>query len=343
VHWSFNEFIESTKCIKKLTLNIPNEATLETITDVMNNSDRQYSKIKISQFSKNITPLLQVLMFHFGKLTSITLMKIDFENINDFVMLMRHMESTVEHIHIDQVYVIKNNSFQTTSSHCDLKFKGLKTLITKCCHASIYNEIFINCCNLTQFIIKAGNQISLTALNAIKTILENNVNVTILGIHFNIFNLLFSENFSSKIKFKLNEFHAQDIYRIAGDQSIIRTNLHNFLMTQMSIVSLTIDNWMGVEVLKLIFHMPALKCLILKGFHFSEPTIDWNEISLQQNETIETLYYHDISGNAKIIQKIIDAAVKVKQLTLYFATNDIVNHVNFTGKQLKSLVVEKCV
>lgn len=222
-----------------------------------------------------------------------------------------------------------------------MKFQNLKKLSIICCQASIFHETFIECENLRKFSIKCGNLISTFAHQAILKILEKNSKLKNLGIHFDVFNLLLKDNIAPSMGFKLREFYANDIPRILASQSHVELNFKQFLFHQLaSLEALTISNWLGIDILNLIFHMPRLRMLTMRGFHHCESTIDWIKVELNANASIEVLHLHDLSMNDKILRTALKAARNLRELTLYSLSDDGLNFIVVNCRKIQLINVE---
>lgn len=136
-----------------------------------------------------------------------------------------------------------------------------------CSFAAFYDKAFVDCKKLTSFSIKSGGEMEDSSLSAIKTILKTNGGLKFLKIDYELFYLLFNEDFSKEIGFKLEEFHVNSLQRPLGNQTQVKQNLNAFLMTQRETVeTLTLGKWMGGDVFKTILSMPRLQHVTLAGF-----------------------------------------------------------------------------
>lgn len=330
--------------INKITFNVTKKSLPEQVENVINNTTRCYQNIKISQFSHLIKPMLATIKTYLPCLTSITVHKTDFENFDDFIVFMQNVEKSVEEIRLEQVY-IKTLTIRKWKDQSHMTFPRLKILEMSCCQASIYHEIFSECKKLTKFSIKSGDQISAFAHRAIVKILNQNVALKSLGIHFNVFNLIFNnEDIATSTKFKLKHFQANDLHRIArGNQHSIQANFKHFLLTQMdSLETFSISNWLGIEVLNLIYHAPLLKKLTMKGLHNCESTIEWNKIELHRNSCIEVLNFSDMSKSYEILCAIINATRNIKELYLYSINDEEFHFITAVCPKIKLIETEKC-
>jgi hypothetical protein len=319
----------------KIFFHIQEKSKSTDVQEILENSFRIYSHLKISQNAQ--LPILETLKTHLTNLTSISIHKTDFENFDDFLNFTSQFEKTIREIHLEQVYI---KVLKKKSQKFKMDFPKLISLNATCCQASIFNEVFSECKNLNKFVIKSGDQISTFAQRAVLKILEQNLNLKILGVHFNVFNLIFLEDVA--MDFKLEEFCARDLSRIVGNQLTIARNFHIFLLQQFDTLQvLSISNWLGIEVFELIFHVPNLRKLTLQGFHNCEATIEWDDIELRGNETVEILNFSDMSKNFKILKVVINAVKNIKELSVYSMNDAERDFVNATCSKLTKINVEK--
>jgi hypothetical protein len=97
-------FIDNNKIlIGKISFVINKKSSLDELKEILAISSRCYRRLKISQFSDQISPTLQVIQPHLISLTSLFLFKTDFENYDDFMNFMLQIEARIEEIHLEQV------------------------------------------------------------------------------------------------------------------------------------------------------------------------------------------------------------------------------------------------
>lgn len=342
VSYDFNEFIgNDKKLMKKINLRTSKVQNFWEFEAVLTHTTRSYQHLKITDFHDLITkPMIEFIHLHLPILTSITITKTDFEDFNDFLLVAHNIEKNIEKIHLEQIYikVLKRKICQLKSQ---MTFPKLKVLETICCQASIYHEVFIECKNLEKFIIKSGDQISTFAQQAVMNILKESTKLKVLGIHFNIFNLIFNEDIAASWKFKLREFYANDLHRILSNQFSIQINFQHFLLLQMdTLETISISNWFGMHVLDTIFHVPQLKNLTIKGFHNSESTIEWNKIELHANDCIEMMNMSDMSKNFQMFRCIISSVKNLKEISLYSIDDESLNFIVAMCSKIQCIYAE---
>lgn len=300
-------------------------------------SGRRYENLEVAQYESLIRSASEILAVPGRKWKQINIRSIDFETMDDVIEFLSIIEPTLQELTMDGVYI--NSNFRRLPL-VPLHFPHLKVLETKCCYALLYHEAFVNCKNLTTFVMKSGSSISQSAFEAIKAIMTTNVRLKKLGIHFNVFNLIFNEDIAEPVGFKLEEFHADHLYRVPG-VSNVESNFRRFLVTQMATLQvLTVGDWMGLDVLKTIFHMKQLKNLTVKGIHLAEASIEWEDVELQKNDSIIDLNISDMSNRLRILKMIIRATPNLKSLKLYSMDQKAMELVGLDCKSLTSLHVD---
>lgn len=184
-----------------------------------------------------------------------------------------------------------------------------------CSFATFYDAAFVNCKNLTSFSIKSGGSMGDTSLNAIRTILKTNGGLKFLKIDYEVFYLLFGDDFSGETSFKLREFHAKSLQRPLGNQTQVRQNLNSFLMAQGETVeTLTLGKWMGGDVFKTILSMPRLKQVTLMGFQGVESA----ELQSESFPKISSVKRLDLSDFWKdeVVRFMLEVFPRVEDVTI---------------------------
>lgn len=309
---------------------------LTAIDNILEDTPRIYRHFEIVKINIFTKQMFKSLKPHLSLLTSLTITKSDFENLNDYYILMQGLKCLQE-LNLDRVYI---RNAQSLIPKPIIKFTFLKRLKLNCCHAIIYENSFDNCSKLEKFYIKAGCNSSVVAGIALERIFCNNVNLKFLEIRFDVFGLIFLNKFKKQLNFKLKKFHAGNINHNFGDAS---KHFINFLIMQSeTLEEVVIENWMGLETMKVIFSMPRLKVLKLTGFHhFDTETMEWNLIEFHANPSIETFHFHDISGNFEIFKCVMKTCKNLKKCHLYSLTREMVKFLASNCVKLESVCVEK--
>jgi hypothetical protein len=336
---SFDDYIAISKAaMKKFKIKLAKKKFDDNDKNLLIQSVRRYESLELCQFASLVEPTKEILTAPGANFKHISVNCIDFETICDIIKFFKTFEPTAEELKMTQVYM-KSNFRESPIPF--LQFPKLKVLEMKCCQAALFHEAFVNCRKLKTFVIKSGSSISSQALNAIKNILKSNVELEILGIHFTVFNLIFNENISSFVRFKLKEFHVNDLYRLPGSYFTVKENLHKFLAMQMETLEvLSIGDWNGHKTLELIFHMTKLKDLTLKGFHRAERWVEWKKVDLPTNLSIVKFNLSDMSKNFEIFSKLLTATPNLQTLKLYALDQKSMEFLSSNCKLLTSLEIE---
>lgn len=305
-----NDFVaDSRRCMKRITVKM----TRKTITDddvrSIIESSRRYENIEVSYFFKLIEPATEVMSTRIWK--NVELRSLNFKSMAVAVEFLRLFESTVEDLIIHDVSCRLPHNHEAVPN---LNFPKLKILEAKIGQALLFKKAFFNCKKLETLSIKPGSDVSLNTLTTIKNILKSNAGLKKLEIGVNVFNsLIDNDDDISDFPFELTEYAANDLFVISNVYSF----WHVFLQSQgKSIERLYLSDWMGDEALQIVFKMPRLKKLSLKGFHHM--TMDNDVlIFLQQNLEIVELEIDDWTNNQRILEKFIEAAPRLKSLRVY--------------------------
>lgn len=324
----------SQKCMSKIKIKLSKSNTANEKI-LLIESPRRYENLEI-QHSSLIETAKEILSVSGRKWKLIVMKHVDFETFAHMIEFLKIFENDVQELYMEQIY----DKSRSAGVSADLKFPNLKRLEAVCCQALLFVEAFINCQNITSFKIKSGNRIPSHALEAVKGIIEKNINLNSLEISYNIFNLIFEKEMSSRIQFHLKEFHANDLYKTPGDLCV-QVHLLAFLRTQgNSLETLTISEWFGIDVIKMALSMPRLKSLTLKGLHNAEKTIDWEKVELRQNFSVTKLAFHDLSNNNEVLKKVINLLPELQSLKLFTMDQNSMELVSANCQNLKSLYVD---
>lgn len=312
VSTDFYNFIAGSKaCMGKINLKLDSRLKVFTNEDkeLLIGSGRNYENLKVATFKRFLQPAKDILSTPDRCWSNVSITGVDFETVNDALEFLFTFQSTVEQLHMERVYILKDDP----NSHVDLQFPKLKILEMKCCQALLYPMAFDVCTNLIHFTIKSGSQISSAALNGIRKILVSNEKLKVLRVQYSVVNLIFSEDISSKVHFKLTEFHADDLYREPGQQAI-KENLNRFLIKQSATLEeVSIDEWMDAKLMKTILTMPLIKAVTLNGFDHLVPPLECEDFETH-NKSIVNLNFKLFVND--FLYKILPALPNLKSLVV---------------------------
>lgn len=164
---------------------------------------------------------------------------------------------------------------------------------------------------------------------------HSNRNLKKLAIITNIFTKYFDIDFSKDIKFQLKSFEARDIYNL---DDLHKENFKNFINTQMlTLEVLSLGDWMGLDIVKMLFHMPKLKKFHFKGFHNMDEQIEWSEVEFHKLQALETFHLIEFRGRLNILKTFLSATPNVKHLLLYSISNETIKYVSDALPNLETL------
>lgn len=104
-----------------------------------------------------------------------------------------------------------------------------------------------------------------------------------------------------------------------------------------SLEVLSLGDWMGLDIVKILFHMPKLKKFFFKGFHNIDEPIEWSEVEFHKLLSLETFHIIEFRGRLNILKAFLSATPNVKHLLLYSISNETINYVSETLPHLETL------
>lgn len=333
----YNFIARTAACMQKIKLSFSHRtapALTPEVKQILMNSIRKYESIEFMYHSDVFRDVKDILEVPGRNWKSLSICRINFPTTSDCITLLAAVEATVEELRMDKVYVDSVcNDFEQTK----MTFPKLKVLEAKYIQTLIYCQAFASCSSLQEFHITSGDQ-SVTSIAAIHNMFQCNKGLKKLSIVTNVFTQYFSEDISKKIGFQLTEFEARDIYNLGDDH---KSHFKQFLRTQiMSLETLQIGDWMGIEIVQMIFHMPKLKKFVFKGLHSVEETLDWKEVKFHRNTTITDLYLSEVKSRQDILEAFVSATPNVKQLKLYSMNDENLAYISKALPDLESLTTD---
>lgn len=103
--------------------------------------------------------------------------------------------------------------------------------------------------------------------------------------------------------------------------------------------TLRIEEWFGVEVLRLIFKMPKLVQLTL-DVDDAEATIDWENLNLPKSTSIRKFHIDSIS-KLRICDALFNALPDLRVLTIDRLNNDTLNSIGSRCEMLEELEIQE--
>lgn len=331
-HW--NDFIGASKLMTKIKVNISWNQKLSSCSfrEVMMDTARNYENLSFQYLSCMVKDVCDFLIIPGRKWKVLNLKRINFACTLDAIKFFKAVESTVEELRLEEVYI--NSTYLDALN--TMPFRKLKILKGKYVQTLLYYQAFASCTNLKELFIKSGDQ-SYGSMKAFKTMLMLNKDLKKLEISSNLLSQIFNEDVSMDIVFKLEHFALKNSFCAVSHHVAVKDNFRRFLSNQMfTLKVVSLDKWMGIDTLKLLLNMPNLKELTIKEFDFTE-TIDWENVSLQTNKSVEKMHYHDIENNIDIFKALVNALPNLKELKLFSLYQKLFEHLADSLKQLEVL------
>lgn len=334
------DFIAKTSvCMQKIKLSFSHrtapQLTPET-KQILMASTRRYENVEFKYHSDVFRDVNDILEVPGRNWKSLSICRINFPTTSDCITFLASVEATVEELRMDKVYIdaVSNDGSWNKKK---MTFSKLKVLEAKYIQTIIYCEAFADCSSLKEFYITSGDQL-VASVAAIHKMFQCNKGLQKLSIVTNVFTQYFSEDISKNVGFQLTEFEARDIYNLGDDH---KNHFKQFLRTQLeSLETLQIGDWMGIEIVQMIFHMPKLKKFVFKGLHSVEETLDWKEVVFHRNLTITDLYLSEVKSRQDILEAFINATPNVTQLKLYSMNDQNLAYVSKALPDLESLTTD---
>lgn len=178
------------------------------------------------------------------------------------------------------------------------------------------------------------------SLACIKKMLKLNDKLKILEIFGNVFNQLMSENIVPDLKFELKKLSVNNHHRSLEYYDNIQDNFIALLKSQCKTLdTLYLGDWNGVDVLKVVYRLPNLKNLTMKGLANAEDPVDWKSLELQINDSIIELNLQNVPSNFPMLRLITAAVPKLSVFRTSFMEMLLMNHLSTNHKDLKSLYI----
>lgn len=252
----------SPKCMGKLKISFSYRNAECDLSCNVNNSERQYRNIcaDFSQYSEeNVLEIISQPQQVWRKVEFFD-GEIDMENF------MENLCETVEDLSLNRV---KAKASATNKKYSNFpRLKNLRIF-------SSSGEFLMNCSTLETL------KFSETSSDgSLRKILENNKKLRELTVFLKHF------TFSQQMTFDLLEFRLKLTTKATEED---QRCLNDFLLRQSSLKVVAINTWFGLEVLKTCFKMRQLTDFTYKLRQFENELIDWNNIKLAKNTSINRL------------------------------------------------------
>ncbi|KAG5677510.1 hypothetical protein PVAND_007266 [Polypedilum vanderplanki] len=200
-------------------------------------------------------------------------------------------------------------------------------------------NIFSKCKSLRKLIVKTRHvnvfmsgyyPMKLEYMDQIVKLLYQNTKLKYLGMSFEMYyQILKDQDIVSKIPFKLALF---------VNISWMKMHYKNFFRTQINnIQTLTLHRIDYSEDLVTIFKMNNLKNVCLGR----SEDLNLKNIELTVNTNLQSLAFFDAFSKIKKAQTLINVAPNIQDLTIFWLTQEIMEHVAVKLKKLKTLTMYK--
>ena len=329
-------FGESKVALKKIKIGITwhsDRNFFGEVSEIIVNSPRRYQNIDYfyqPSCWNSVKIVCDILSAANRQWKIIKLKRISFQSADEIIKLFNIFASTVEQLDINEIYIFNHKENRIGG----LKFPKLKDLRIK--HVDLFFiDAFENCKNLRTLSITSGDPLQ-PSVDIFKKILVSN-KLTSLEISSNLFQNVFDDNeISSKVRFRLKSFVASELFKITTNIEKIRKNFIRFLEFQMdTLLTLSIDEWLGIDVLKFMFHIVNLKSLSIRGLN----NIQIAEVNspIYKNSSIKSFYFHDVNPKFEILKWLVQAIPKLEEIEVHSMNQNSLEFLSKNATHLKSL------
>jgi hypothetical protein len=313
-------------------------------TQLLKNSLREYQNFEITScvyLSCELSNELQeILSAPEREWKSISITKTCFPSTEDLIGIFKAIEKNVENLIIENLSVVDSTSGKHQQA-ASLKFGKLKSLKIQHVDRNLFEQAFCWCENVEELHLLEGYySLGSKGTQLLLKILQRNKKLKKFHISSHIFSQIFYKDISESVSFRLIRFTLNNVCEASFDGNI-QLNFFYFLLAQMEhLESVTLKAWLGEEILKLLFEMPKLKSLKLKGVHCEKTNIPWEDLNLNPSQSITHLNYQDISCNDVVFKTVLNATPLLKSLSLYSMDYKMMKHFVSTEIKLEKLCVE---
>lgn len=314
----------SFKCMEKLHLRIVvpyseerSEKYLRISEDLTSN--RKYQNIYLHNFRFIVPEILKILQDRNWKKVYISTRNL--RSKKELQEIVKIIEPTVENLSISLTSVESFNGIP----NLNFTFPNLKNLDLSRCHGLLMEEVSENLKTLKILKIDQEDRIWMKHQKYLHKILANNDGLQKLTLWRCSAEIAFPLEAIKTYKFKLRMFLYKNCDK-SPPTDAEENSLLDFLESQAdSLVSLRLEEWMGVGVFKMLFKMPELKELTI-DLYDTEPTIDWDQVELHPSATIEKFHIDSYRKNrqkVKIFNALFGAMPNLKFLTMDYLDNEV--------------------
>lgn len=289
----FDSTEASAKCAEKLHLKVVVPYTgqrFEAISDDLR-SQRKYQNIFLHNISNIIPEIVDVLSGRSWKKVFISTRNL--QRRCDFYDVIELIEEQVEDLSISLTSLQNNDEI---SEKMKFKFPKLENLELTRSNGLLIEEISDDCSNLLVLKLDLEPASWRKHQHFIEKILANNERLEKLTLWRCSAKIVFQLESIKKFRFKLKTFLFKNcVDGIPTDEE--ENCLFDFLESQAnSLETLKLEEWFGIEVLKLIFKIPKLGEFAI-DFYDVENTIDWENLQLNPSSSIKKFHLDSYRNN----------------------------------------------
>lgn len=329
----------SAKCAEKLHLKVVVPYTnpyFQVIDDDLR-SRRKYQNIFLHNFSCIVPEIVKVLTGRCWKKVFISTRNL--KRRSDFYDIVELIEDQVEDLSISLTSLHNNDEI---SEKIKLKFPNLKNLELTRSYGLLVEEISDDCTNLKILKLDLDPSSWRKHQKFVEKILANNDQLEKLTLWRCSAKTVFQLESIKKFRFKLKTFLFKNC--VDGIPSNEEENcLFDFLESQANFLeTLKLEEWFGIQVLKLIFKMPKL-CEFTIDFYDVEKTIDWDSVSFNQSSSIRKFHldsYRNSRSKIKLFNALFESMPNLRILVFDNLDNDSLNAIGPRCQKLEELEIQ---
>ncbi|CAO1313032.1 unnamed protein product [Diamesa serratosioi] len=319
----------SCECMKNIWINVgdrfrePNKLELK----IIRSSRRKYENFKISEMESG----LQILVYPPRNWLRAQIDIQSFITKEEYINLLKIVSTTIKDLDIFDMEIESNseeNEFLLFQNLCKIRF-GFVT--------SVAIEPFLSFnTKLTTLTLDDISDVSGETRNACETVVELlklNSNLINLNLTPDVFTKIFSSDNSSYFQFKLKSL----IVEYSENTKTILKNFETFLLSQKSLESIVLCDWISIETVEFIFNKVSnIRHLTID--YFDENTLQMEPKTSIINNNLKEMDFDGDGLTPEFIKSFINAAPKLEKLYVFHLTKELLNYIS---KKLLLLVTLK--
>lgn len=343
VSQSWYKFIGNSQiCMRNFELKLCNFHNFsQEDMELLMNSERKYQNVSI--YDIHLSRRVKLVLEKF-KWQHVMMYKHTFLSDQEFIEFFRPFEQIIKRIQLREIHILHISK----DFHSLLLFPKLRHLEIDSCSRFIANKVFnktseLDCLKLHFRNTRMYDDEMRTVAMTIGGYLNRNSKLKHLnlGIPSEIFGLLFSEDITSFVRFKLTKLKLFGFTRNRHSyNSIAMKNLEIFIrLHRQTLVDIHFDKWLGLNFLRLVFNaMPNLVNVTIKELHMYEIREGVDLLALNANPSIENLNIHNFSQYHRIFEIVLKATPNIKCLKMYSMSQEILELLASYTTQLEILL-----